>query len=328
MWLFETFEVSKSRVADTVEKLWNLRLGELIKASQNHTFHAVNILSGFKCVVRVTLDPSKTKYQRICDELTFVKYLSETGLNHVCAPIPPSHSSMDRTDSDNADVSLCHVNDDLIFAVFAWANGEPLDFMSFRWMLDKHVVTAWGRFFAELHNASRLFTIQNPEISSRIQRWDQIHDGVLRDVELHLEDSSVIGNPMHYGILHGDLNCSNCFFVNELDSLSVFDWDQVQQGLFMWDVAQALFTVVMLAEAGLPVAGDHVSQACPEAYEAMLISGYESIAGIGAIDRARLTRMVNLRKTFYSKFCHRAVLEGDVPDDMKGFIDYITKWLI
>jgi hypothetical protein len=38
----------------------------------------------------------------------------------------------------------------------------------------------------------------------------------------------------------------------------VYDWDQVQQGFYLWDLSQAIFTIVMLEEAGLPVAGTPV----------------------------------------------------------------------
>ena len=53
-------------------------------------------------------------------------------------------------------------------------------------------------------------------------------------------------NTEAYGILHGDLNLSNFHYVDEGEYLSVFDTDQVQQGLFLFDLAQSIFTLVML----------------------------------------------------------------------------------
>jgi hypothetical protein len=35
----------------------------------------------------------------------------------------------------------------------------------------------------------------------------------------------------------------------------VFDTDQTQRGFYEWDVAQAIFGVVMLKEAGMPISG-------------------------------------------------------------------------
>lgn len=46
---------------------------------------------------------------------------------------------------------------DVIVVVFEWAKGQPLNFMEFRWMRDKAVIFAWGRFFSQLHKLSRTF---------------------------------------------------------------------------------------------------------------------------------------------------------------------------
>jgi RIO-like serine/threonine protein kinase len=42
------------------------------------------------------------------------------------------------------------------------------------------------------------------------------------------EDLAVIGNPQHYGVIHGDINISNYFYLPDESTLFVFDWDQVQ----------------------------------------------------------------------------------------------------
>lgn len=35
----------------------------------------------------------------------------------------------------------------------------------------------------------------------------------------------------------------------------MFDWDQLQRGWWLWDLAQPLVGLLMLCEAGLPVLG-------------------------------------------------------------------------
>ena len=125
-------------------------------------------------------------------------------------------------------------------------------------MKSKKVIHAWGRYFAQLHQISRKFSVDHPIIAKRIQTWREIHHGVLKDIVLDKEDEEVVGNVDHWGVLHGDLNCSNFFYHREGDYLSVFDSDQTQQGFFLWDVAQACLSSVMLKEAGLPISGTPV----------------------------------------------------------------------
>ena len=154
---------------------------------------------------------------------------------------------------------------------------------------------------------------------------------------IHADDTAAAADPCLFGILHGDLNVSNFFFVEGTGegegegqgaTLSVFDWDQCQAGWFLWDLAQAVFTVVMLREAGLPVAGTPVPEADPAQFQAWLVQGYEGGRGGGAgrVDTASLARMVDLRKCFYERFCRRAEEEGSVPPDMAPFIAYIVRW--
>ncbi len=150
--------------------------------------------------------------------------------------------------------------------------------------------------------------------------------GILAGSEIAEEDNEVINDKNHFGILHGDLNCGNFFYIDDCASLSVFDWDQCQQGWFLWDVAQAIFTVVMLAEAGLPISCTPVPEAKPLEFEDWIIEGYEEMKQHERIDRQRLKRMIQLRKTFYERFCRRAEEEGNIPNDMSAFIKYIVDW--
>jgi aminoglycoside phosphotransferase (APT) family kinase protein len=47
----------------------------------------------------------------------------------------------------------------------------------------------------------------------------------MKDAPIFEEDKAVINDPEHYGVVHGDLNTSNFFFIDEELLLSVFDWD-------------------------------------------------------------------------------------------------------
>lgn len=67
-----------------------------------------------------------------------------------------------------------------------------------------------------------------------------------------------MNNPKYYGIIHGDLNTSNFYFNREKGYISVFDTDQTQRGFYEWDLAQAIFGIVMLKEAGMPISGTPV----------------------------------------------------------------------
>lgn len=314
MSLFEqTVTISHDEVKAIVKEHWDLELGELIKASQNHTFKASHTEKGL-FAVRVTPDPTQKHQQRISNEVQFVKFVAAAGINHVCGPTP----------SNNGEYFI-RVGD-LVLVVFGWAKGAAIDFFSYRWMTEKAVVVAWGKWLAELHRVSRQFSEQYPDVAKDIQRWDQMHNNILAGSEIHPDDEAVVGDIQHYGVLHGDLNCSNFYFIDNENTLSVYDWDQVQRGWYLWDVAQSEITAYMLNEAGSLVDGSVVAEANPAQFEAWMIEGYESIAGEGAIDRPRLARMVDLRKSFYEKFCRKAQEEGDIPPAMAHFIDYVVKW--
>ena len=41
--------------------------------------------------------------------------------------------------------------------VFEWARGEKIEFGDSRWMKDREIVVAWGRFFGQFHRLSRLY---------------------------------------------------------------------------------------------------------------------------------------------------------------------------
>jgi aminoglycoside phosphotransferase (APT) family kinase protein len=88
------------------------------------------------------------------------------------------------------------------------------------------------------------FTREHPTIAARIQRWDQVHDAILPGAPYHSDDAAILNNRGQHSIVHGDLNCSNFFYVEGEQSLSVFDWDQTQQGSYLWDVSQESLTLL------------------------------------------------------------------------------------
>jgi hypothetical protein len=87
-----------------------------------------------------------------------------------------------------------------------------------------------------------------------------------------------------------------------------------------------MFSINMVAGAGSLVDGSKVEEADPERFAQWMVEGYESVSGPGSVDRARLARMLELRKYFYEIFCRTAKAQGNLPKDMEYFINYIIKW--
>lgn len=77
----------------------------------------------------------------------------------------------------------------------------------------------------------------------------------------------------------------------------------------------------------MPVSGTPVPEANKEEFQSWIIEGYESVSGKGWIDLNRLERMIMMKKLFYVKFCTQAVQEGNIPSDMKPFVEYIANTL-
>jgi len=317
--LFETIEYDLEHVNKILAKEWDIELGSLssIKSSQNHTFKA-NRNTGDPVIVRVTPDPKQEYRERINLEVTFLTYLS-TSYPHlqVCRPIPSINNQLYIIDKDN------------IIAVFEYAKGSPVVWDQYIWLKDKNLVFAWGKWLGEFHAASRLFSAKRPEIVVKAYPWTKLHNGVMEGVAVHPDDEKVKNDPRHYGLLHGDLNCSNFFYDSNTQKLCVFDWDQIQLGWFLYDLSLPIFGVCMLHGAGSPD-GTRVDFADENLFADQLVAGYESVLEGEKVDRIALRRMVDLRKLFYYRFCVRAVveLEGDVTRaGMYHFCKFITNWL-
>lgn len=318
MGLFEkTADIDESIVQNLLQKHYDksIRIIKKIKGSQNHTYEAQIGEEGKSIAVRVTPDPTGKHIQRIEQEVEFVNFLAASNeVNYICAPLALT------------DGRFVVNEENLVIVVFEWAKGEPINFIAYEWLNNEELVTDWGRWFASYHRISRRFAEVFPEKVRKFQSWDDIHEGILRGSTIIEEDQGVVLDPLHYGVIHGDLNLSNFFYLREERTLSVFDWDQTQQGWYLWDVAQALVAVVMLSEAGSIIDNSPVSNIDVEQFEGWLVHGYESVAGANSIDRPRLKRMLELRLSFYEKFCRQALAEGDIPKDMEHFINYIVNW--
>jgi Ser/Thr protein kinase RdoA (MazF antagonist) len=52
-----------------------------------------------------------------------------------------------------------------------------------------------------------------------------MHEGILKEAPVAEEDRAVMKDLNHFGVIHGDLNTSNFFFIEEEQLLAVFDWD-------------------------------------------------------------------------------------------------------
>lgn len=320
--LFETLPVDKERVRELVARHWGAELGDLLKASQNHTFAATRSSDGARIAVRVTPDAAGAHTTRIQDEVFFVDWLARGDggcVPGVCAPV--------RTLDD----ALVVRDGDLTVVASSWAPGALVDFAAFTWMTDATLIRAWGAWMARQHAAARRFADRFPEAAARMQRWDDIHDKILRDAPLDPEDAATAAGGVGPGFLltHGDLNISNFHVVRDAagePSLAVFDFDQVHLAWPEFDIAQSALAARMLEEAGAIVVRTRVPQADHRFFLDAFVAGYESVAGAGAVDRARLQRMSDLRKSFYGRFATRAFAEGDVPPGMAAFLAYVDGW--
>ena len=65
-------------------------------------------------------------------------------------------------------------------------------------------------------------------------------------MKLDENDEKDVENPLHYGVIHGDLNISNFLFDRVNKVMNVYDTDQLQRGFYLYDLSRAIFTSFML----------------------------------------------------------------------------------
>lgn len=325
--LFDTFSVLPDEISEAVHTHWGLYLRKLIKESQNHTYLASNLplndeeIDGHsmeqKYIVRVSKNDEK-HLQHISDEVFLVNYLKNSQLCGVCGYLTTINGEpFLRTEK-------------YLLVVMEWANGQLIDFMKLDWIHNEPLIYAWGRWMGEFHNTTRLFLVQHPDVASRIQTWRDIHCGILRDTRISPEDE-IQWPHEDLGILHGDLNLSNFHYEIMADNtiqLHVFDWDQIQQGYWELDIAQACLTPFMLNEGGALGTGEIVPQAAhPEQFLQQFVAGYHSIS-TRPVNIKRLDRMIMNRRVFYKTFATCALRDEaeTIPIGMKVFLEYILRW--
>jgi Ser/Thr protein kinase RdoA (MazF antagonist) len=344
--LFETTPVDVEEVRKHVKMHWNAELGANVRASQNQTFRATVGDGGAQkqVFVRVTPNPGGKRTNAIELELRVLEFLEEKSLP-ICIALP------------SLDGGLLQVPlGELSVSVFREARGEVLDFSEYKWMLDEEKVAGVGQFVAKLHLALDEFQLSHPEHMKAARYWSELHDGVIKDYELHPEDAETqrkameassssskespscsssdphasqqsLRLPKPFGLIHSDLNASNYYWDPEVQMPSVFDWDQLNLSWRAYDLAACIWPVITLQDAGSPIDLKPVPQANTALFTEQLISGYESVLGKGSVDRECLKRMLHKRRELYRIFCNRALSELEPGTFMYKFCDFMNNWL-
>ncbi|CAF0961206.1 unnamed protein product [Adineta steineri] len=313
--LFETIPIDTDQVRQLARDHWNVELGECLKASQNHTFLATKKDTTERFVVRVTPDPDNKRTDCVELEVTLLEYLYENQLP-VCRAVQSSITS-----------SRFVRNDSLTICLFTYATGDPIVFTDWIWMTNREMVVGLGHWFARLHKLTRRFVQEQPVLAGHARHWTTLHSGVLAGVEVDERDKKTASDPNYFGIIHGDVNPSNYFWDSTLKMPSMFDWDQLQQSWFLYDLSAPIWCTVMLERAGSPIDRTAVPQANSELFTKWLLEGYESDEEGTVVDREALRRMVIIRRELYSRFCRQAVLELSPEHPMAEFCQFMTDFL-
>eukprot|EP01130_Rhizamoeba_saxonica_P005028 TRINITY_DN2027_c0_g1_i1.p1 TRINITY_DN2027_c0_g1~~TRINITY_DN2027_c0_g1_i1.p1 ORF type:complete len:175 (-),score=19.98 TRINITY_DN2027_c0_g1_i1:336-839(-) len=150
------FEKNAPISTETLQTILNnhyapITLGDIIKESQNNTYHAENPQTQQRYVVRVTSNETHDNEVRIQSELALIDYVHERGLS-VCPAIKRSD-----------DVTKNYVVEEgLVVVVFVYADGEPItDYVVCDWMKDQLLWEATGRWFGEFHQLSKGFQAES-----------------------------------------------------------------------------------------------------------------------------------------------------------------------
>ncbi|KAH3756443.1 Rab5 GDP/GTP exchange factor [Pelomyxa schiedti] len=344
--LFETIPIDVEVVRAVVKENWDITLGTCLKQSQNHTFVATAAAAAApsgaatttttttaasasepepprKFIVRVTPDPASTRHEAIAAEVELLVYLREHGLP-VCGPVASRAGSyVVRSGS-------------LVVCAFDYAPGEPVVYHERKWTTDEHA-EALGAWMGSLHALTRRFVAERRGGGSGtrgFREWTELHDGILRGVDVHPDDQARARDERHYGIIHGDVNPSNYHWHEGAPCM--FDWDQAQRSWFLYDLAQPIWATVMLVGAGdsKDIGGPSADEAAalkrpatdPLRFTDSIIVGYEKAVG-SPVDRPALWRMVNLRRQLYARFCRKALSELDPASEMGKFCTFVSKWM-
>jgi len=323
--------VNQDRVSNILSQQWphlSLKITQLIKASQNYTYKAQDD-TGKPYIVRITPDPDAVQSERVSIELDFIKYVNSNQLT-VCPAIPTVNNALFwRDEPKNSQNSNAEEPVPVIAVVFTYAPGESLNHLGGFWVNDKAFFECWGNWLGKLHKLSRQFAQEYPAIYNKVREWTELHDSVMAGYPVSPLDQALQSDPQHYGLLHGDVNISNFFYDTKESVLWVFDWDQIERGWFLYDLAQAIFGPFMGTSAGNMGDGKKLECNLKQVTEWM-ISGYEAGNQNGKVDRSALKRMVELRLGFYEQFCRRAIVEIANDEELKfmfSFCEFVVRWV-
>ncbi|CAF1308999.1 unnamed protein product [Rotaria sordida] len=186
------------------------------------------------------------------------------------------------------------------------------------------MVVGLGRWFARLHQLTRRFVQEQPVLVARARHWTTLHDGILAEVPVDENDMKTASDPAHFGLIHGDVNPSNYYWDSTIGMPCMFDWDQLQQSWFLYDLSAPVRGVISLEQHGSPIDRSPVPQANSTLFTTWLLEGYKSDGDRVTVDRAALQRMVMIRRELYRRFCRKALLELPADHPMARFCKTIT----
>lgn len=311
--LFETIPIDTDEVRRLCHEHWGVHLGDCLKVSQNHTFVAKNDAQE-RFIVRVTPDPSNTRFNSIQLEIAVLDFLHANELP-ACRAIPSTLAS-----------TAIVRNGDLIICLFTFASGESLNYTEWTWMTKRDIVHGLGRWLARLHQLTRRFVQERPDLAVYARHWTTLHEGVLAEVPVDERDRKTESDSSHFGLIHGDVNASNYYWDSSIGLPFMFDWDQLQRSWFLYDLSAPIWGVMMLEKAGSPFDRSPVPEANSERYTNWLIEGYESDGDRTLVDRSALDRMVMIRRELYRRFCRKALLELSADHPMAQFCKHVAEF--
>lgn len=320
--LFIKTAVNEEELKECLKTHWNVDLGAKIRDSQNQTFKGTRASGDVTTdvAIRVTPNPNGERAKYIDLELSVLEFLASKSLP-VCPAIPALGSGALQVSMGGLSVS-----------VFTWAKGELLDFVDGHWMTDEEKVVAVGRWLAKSHVLLDEYEDTHPELAKNTRNWDELHEGVLKGIPIDERDAKVEqekpqnAKPRAYGLIHGDVNPSNYYWLQEESLPNMFDWDQLQRAWRLYDLTAIIWTVVTLQRAGSPVTMAPVPEADEEKFTNQIVSGYEAESKT-KVDREELARMLQIRRSLYVIFCKRALDELEPGSFMHNFCNFMTKWL-
>lgn len=117
-------------------------------------------------------------------------------------------------------------------------------------MSNREIVVGLGRWFARLHKLTQRFAEEHSQLASQARLWSTVHDGVLAEVPIDEQDRRTTSDPKHFGLIHGDVIASNYYWDSTIDMPCIFDWDELQQAWFLYDLSAPIWSVISCERYG------------------------------------------------------------------------------